>query len=159
MFKKIIIIVILVIVAVSVLLSTFFRKRYVLFRLTDKSSLQYYKFFGTGDVVIKNPFRDRTLEKKVSEVLKAIRNRKENNDNKDLRRFFEENTSSSSKDLDITLNRASKNPRKMLENYTVHDIIKKKYQVIFVLYFIPNGRGCMVINSENHKVIKFFVVY
>ncbi len=159
MYKKILIILISFIIIISIFLSTIFRKRYVLLRIADKSSLKYYKFYGTGDIVIKNPFRDRTLEKKVRDVLELIRNQKTKNNNEDLKKYFENNQDSLKEDFDITLNRASENPTKMLKDFNIHDIVQKNGQVVFILYFKPNGTGCMVLNSESHKVKNFFVVY
>lgn len=159
MIKKLTLIAVICVIIIILLLSTLFKNKYVLFRISEKDSLDYSLFYGAGNFVIKNPFREKALEKRVEYIINKVIEFSKNGNKEELKSVFEIYSELRDDDFDIALNRASENPDAMLRKYTIKDILEKGDSIIFVLQFFPYGRGCIFINRINKKASKFFVIY
>jgi hypothetical protein len=157
LIKKVLFILILILIVGLISLATIFKTKPVLIRIADKGSLFYVEFYGAGDFVIKNPFRDKTFDRVLEKIVGKIAKMKNGKYDTNLEDVFELNSGLADK-YDIVLGRASKEPGKYLKSYSIRDIIRQRNEIVYVLDFHPDGgKGCLVINRITKKGIKFWV--
>lgn len=112
----------------------------------------------SADIVIKNPFRSRQLERKIFLILDEVKKANSEEEYRKIEnKYFDENNSTNI----FNLSRNLKYRDSIYRNYEVWDIIKKGNTIIYEIELGEEPRiyGYVIFSILSGKVMNFAILY